>query len=267
MTNRLELNWKVDGFVDEQRYYCSETPIDPSNLPAPKAVLAGDIRSYIDAMIDINKTYYILLSSVKSGVEKLSDIKIVNTPEFQIDLKVDAGVFVNHGSTHLNMTWVGSPVFESDAVVLNGTQWLDVSDDEIFNFGTDSFEYVNEVYLTNISQWRILLSAKYSSGASYSQYGFGSGYLYIGESWGGFGSNLAANTAVTINSWNIVKLKRTPTLLELIINDVVVASKSITPAVTFNFNRNASGTRLFNITWSNQNSPFIGKVRRVTLKR
>ena len=37
MTNRLELNWELDGVVDEQRYYCSETPIDPLNLPVPKA--------------------------------------------------------------------------------------------------------------------------------------------------------------------------------------------------------------------------------------
>ena len=165
------------------------------------------------------------------------------------------------------MTWVGSPVFESDAVVLNGTQWLDVSDNEIFNFGIDSFEYVNEVYLTDISQWRILLSAKYSSGANYSQYGFASGHLYIGESWGGFGTNLLSSTAVVLNSWNEVKLKRTPTLLQLLINDVVVASRTIASTVTFNFNINSGGTRLFNITWSNQNSPFIGKVRRVTLKR
>ncbi|MBI1453695.1 hypothetical protein IL972_17540, partial [Acinetobacter sp. FL51] len=48
LTNRLELNWKLDGFVDEQRYYCSETPIDPENLPVPKAVLAGDVRTYVD---------------------------------------------------------------------------------------------------------------------------------------------------------------------------------------------------------------------------
>lgn len=79
MTNRLELNWKLDGFVDEQRYYCSETPIDPLNLPAPKDVLAGDVRSYVDAAIDVGKTYYVAVGSVKNGVEKLSDIASVTT--------------------------------------------------------------------------------------------------------------------------------------------------------------------------------------------
>lgn len=77
MTNRLELNWKLDGFVDEQRYYCSETPIDPENLPVPKAVLAGDVRAYVDTDVEIGKTYYVRVGSVKNDVEKLSDVVFV----------------------------------------------------------------------------------------------------------------------------------------------------------------------------------------------
>lgn len=78
MTNRLELNWKLDGFVGEQRYYCSETPIDPITPPTPKAVLAGDVRTYVDADIEIGKTYSICMSSVRNGIEKFSEIKSVN---------------------------------------------------------------------------------------------------------------------------------------------------------------------------------------------
>jgi hypothetical protein len=73
MTNRLELNWKVDGFVDEQRYYCSETPIDPENLPPPKAVLAGDERIYVDTDIVLGMTYYIRVAAIKNGVSKISE--------------------------------------------------------------------------------------------------------------------------------------------------------------------------------------------------
>lgn len=72
MTNRLELNWKVDGFIDEQRYYCSETPININDLPVPKAVLAGDVRNIIDSDI-AEKRYYLLLSSVKNSVEKFGE--------------------------------------------------------------------------------------------------------------------------------------------------------------------------------------------------
>lgn len=73
MTNRLEENWKLDGFVDEQRYYCSETPIDPDNLPVPKAVLAGDVRTYIDENIEKGEKYYIRFGAVKNNVEKISE--------------------------------------------------------------------------------------------------------------------------------------------------------------------------------------------------
>ena len=79
MTNRLELNWKLDGFVDEQHYYCAETSIDPLNLPVPKTILAGDIRTYIDTAIEVEKTYYVAIGSVRGGIEKLSDIAIVTT--------------------------------------------------------------------------------------------------------------------------------------------------------------------------------------------
>lgn len=82
MTNRLELNWKLDGFVDEQRYYCSETPIDPENLPEPKAVLANNARSYVDAAIEVDKTYYVCVGSVKNNIEKLSDEIVITTSSF-----------------------------------------------------------------------------------------------------------------------------------------------------------------------------------------
>ncbi|WP_291390493.1 LamG-like jellyroll fold domain-containing protein [Acinetobacter sp.] len=71
-TNRLELNWNLDGFIDEQRYYCSETPIDTANLPVPKAVLASHVRSYVDTDIEFGNTYYVVVSSVKGGIEKVS---------------------------------------------------------------------------------------------------------------------------------------------------------------------------------------------------
>lgn len=74
MTDRLELNWKLDGFVDEQRYYCSETAFTFANLPTPKAILANNVRSHVDTAITANKTYYIAVGAVKNSVEKLSAV-------------------------------------------------------------------------------------------------------------------------------------------------------------------------------------------------
>lgn len=72
MTDRIELSWDVPYAVDEQRYYCSETPIDVNNLPTPKAVLTGDTRTYTDTAIESGKKYYVAVGSVKNGVEKVS---------------------------------------------------------------------------------------------------------------------------------------------------------------------------------------------------
>lgn len=74
MTNRIELNWKLDGFVDEQRYYCSETVLDTNSLPIPKAVLAGDVRTYVDAAVEVGKTYYVAVGSMKNNIEKVSQV-------------------------------------------------------------------------------------------------------------------------------------------------------------------------------------------------
>lgn len=79
MTNRLELNWKLDGFVDEQRYYCSKTPIDVNNLPTPKAILDSTFRSYVDTDVLENHKYYIRISSIRSGFEKISNEVEIST--------------------------------------------------------------------------------------------------------------------------------------------------------------------------------------------
>lgn len=81
MTNRLELNWMLDGFVQELRYYFSESTIDVNNPPAAKLVLGGDVRSYVDYDIESGKTYYVRIGAVKNGIEKISDQTIVSTQQ------------------------------------------------------------------------------------------------------------------------------------------------------------------------------------------
>ena len=106
MTNRLELNWKLDGFVDEQRYYCSETQIDPANLPAHKAVLANDVRSYVDAAVEVGKTYYVAVSSVKGSIEKVSQvIEIITVGDEHWDKVV--GLYRQEGSNIVDLSTFG----------------------------------------------------------------------------------------------------------------------------------------------------------------
>lgn len=103
MTNRLELNWKLDGFVDEQRYYCSETPIDTQSLPAAKVILAGDVRTYIDTAVEVGKTYYVCVSSVKNGVEKIGNEVQVSTSIVQSYRYLRIYITANNGDTYTSL--------------------------------------------------------------------------------------------------------------------------------------------------------------------
>lgn len=130
MTNRIELNWKLDGAVDEQRYYCSETPLDPGNLPVPKTILAGDIRAYTDTAIEAEKTYYVAIGSVRGGIEKLSDIAIVTAAmadEYWVYVSSlvrfngpnNSPVFTDEKGTIWNRN--GSPIISTDQSKFGGS--------------------------------------------------------------------------------------------------------------------------------------------------
>lgn len=137
-TNRLELNWKLDGFVDEQRYYCSETPIDTENLPAPKAVLANGVRSYVDAAVDVGKTYYIRVGAVKNGIEKISS-EIFAGGDIYFD---NVTLLIDADGGYLNLINNTAIANNSNTVVTK----------EVANvlpkFSSDSFLYVNRRAIT-----------------------------------------------------------------------------------------------------------------------
>lgn len=117
MTNRLEMSWKIDGFVSEQRYYCSETPINLFALPAPKAVFTGDIRTFVDTNVVAGKTYYVRMSSVKNGIEKISNevrVELVTyINKFNLPLVSNVVDTVNSGwgSTVSNISFSNGAVF------------------------------------------------------------------------------------------------------------------------------------------------------------
>lgn len=149
MTNRLELNWKLDGFVDEQRYYCSETPIDTANLPVPKAVLANDVRSYVDAAVEVGKTYYVALGSVKNGVEKLSTVASIYAEDM-----INVVTFLRFGSTITDATskiWNVNNInlIANHAVFKTGYLESPVSSD--FAYGVGDFEWKVQLELSSAS--------------------------------------------------------------------------------------------------------------------
>lgn len=157
MTNRLELNWKLDGFVDEQRYYCSETPIDPENLPAPKAVLAGDVRTYVDTEIEIGKTYCVCVGSVRNGIEKISEEIYVFTGADEYSSNVIS--LLNFEASIIDeksriWTALATPVFTTDGFQLTGNDLATpyTSDFDWFN---DNYTIEGFVKASDWSSWSV----------------------------------------------------------------------------------------------------------------
>lgn len=123
MTDRLISNWDLDGFVDEQRYYCSTLPIDTNNPPPPKYVLDGDARSCIDTDISQGFTYHIRISSMRNGVEKFSEEKTVFVPqESQYDKVYYVGELPN-----ISRAAIFREIVESLGEEMVGIEWQNVA--------------------------------------------------------------------------------------------------------------------------------------------
>ena len=176
MTNRLELNWKLDGFVDEQRYYCSETSIDINNLPSSKAILSAKARSYVDTDIEIGKTYYIRIGSVKNGVEKLGEQISVSTDNTVYSCRYPLIKDAVDLITGKSLTLGSSSYITSDGCYFDGTvngfafknddisTTLGAHDFELsFKFKSDrstpSAEVLIENYNGETNSWQIIISA------------------------------------------------------------------------------------------------------------
>ncbi|UBQ36489.1 LamG domain-containing protein [Acinetobacter johnsonii] len=173
MTNRLELNWKLDGFVDEQRYYCSETPIDPDNLPVPKAVLAGDLRSHIDADIELGKKYHIAIGSVKKAVEKISEeIRVItNWPYYNANV-LSAMNFNGNFNDEKGLSWQNSGVqistsdykFGPSSAYFAANSHLRCFD-HIFVFNSNAYtiDFFIKINATTVADWPYIFASEHFS--------------------------------------------------------------------------------------------------------
>ena len=194
-TNRLELNWSLDGLVDEQRYYCSEIPIDPDNLPEPKAILDAMVRSYMDTDVLENQTYYIRIGSIKNGNEKLSDESQVNTLAINYTAKYPLIIDAKDVITNEQFTLFNSSI-SNDGVYFNGesSSYATKSDTPATTLGNADFtiEFLfksdraygsNEVLIDNYDgsgmSWQIMLDSNGRATMFNSGYAFRSNKSYL----------------------------------------------------------------------------------------
>lgn len=157
MTNRLELNWKLDGLVNEQRYYCSETPINPLSPPPPKAILAGDVRTYTDTNIEVGKKYYVRIGSVKNNVEKASDERSIIVQNLLINMPL-LNDLTNIGKASISAVNTGNVQYDLEKGALFG--------------GSSKYITINTNVVNFNADYKISLEVTPTSLAAVTQYGF-----------------------------------------------------------------------------------------------
>lgn len=252
MTNRLELNWKLDGFVDEQRYYCSESPIDPESLPIPKAILTADMRTYIDTAVESGKTYYVAVGSVKNSVEKLSEIKVFVPKIYHIWLEFNASGIVKKGTSTVGFsnsgcTFVQMPDGTYAARFVNYNTYLYSSSGASVQGDFEIEMVYTPVAIANFGVW---YDSRESAGwvANGQILGFNNGGAYVefrnsNASWAGGG--LSTDKHV-VNKKTKVTFRRIGNVWKYYIDDEFVSNLAITDPFLSN---------------ALQNQTFIGRVK------
>lgn len=116
MTRRIDYTFKIDGFFDSVNYYRSETPMNPSSMPAPTDTgITG--FTYTDDTIVNQINYYVRFGSVRGVIEKISDEIVVElAPRHLIDMSIENGVIVENGSLGVGWTIHGSASVLTDSV-------------------------------------------------------------------------------------------------------------------------------------------------------
>lgn len=244
MTNRLELNWKLDGFVDEQRYYCSETPIDPINLPSPKVILDGDLRSYIDTDIDIGKTYYICISSVKGSAEKLGVQKTVSTISNSLEQFV---VFYAPFTEDFNDTKGLSPIVSGPAVIDSADGAIEDGCLYANQDGRIRFDIGNVISEGVSFCFELYLKAGIGSGAVFGLFSdeseavgtvvmSGNGRLYISRNGFSWWLNGLQLPRLFDNEWHHLAISHNGTAVNIFIDGILSESYSLSGGITQAFN-------------------------------
>ena len=269
MTNRLELSWKVDGFVDEQRYYCSEIPVDPENLPAPKAVLANSARAYVDTDVIFDQKYHVMVGAVKNGVEKLSSEIVLYANNEPPASAVMALLNFENSLTDLTgkRTWTnGSPDevtiatdkfrFGSKSLRISRTSTgaigIQTADSDDFWFEDKDFGIEASVNLVSIGSYHTILSQRISASSdqAFSLYYYSDKIYFEYSANGNNAARLSGSISFSTNTWYDVQVVRKGNTLSIAVNGSVLNSIDIAgfvfanssqPIVVGHLNTSANG--------------------------
>lgn len=264
MTNRLELSWDVDGFFDEQRYYCSTSPIDINNLPVPKVVLTNDARTYTDTAITAGATYYVCIGSVKNGVEKLSDIIQIVASNDPFDTYVLSNLALSSDLTDKKgVGWTPSKpaTFTDNALTFDGSFRIYASSLATPNYNAANYNVQCLIKPSRLDLPYQNLFCKRDTATTYAEFLArleGNKVLITacsGNTWYSF----KGSTSLTTSSFYKIEMDRKGNIVTLYINDVAEGSFTLPNPVSLNSGGAASKVTLGAL--GDGTDPFYGLMR------
>lgn len=234
----LVLNWLVDGDIDEQRYYCSETPIDPENLAAPKVILTSNVRTCVDTDIEVGKTYYVRVGSVRNNVEKLSDELTVVAQDrtYRVQLNVTSLNLLNSYGT-LPLTWQqsGGDLLHANNEIKHTSDASYLKSNEVFNWnGVWDIEFDAYIDSTVSNAYKSIVSNKYH------EWVLGGAFIYYGDTGassyevgrfgiGNYGADGLMSDVMSKDTWHHVRcIKTADHKYTMHVDDVLQYSNAIT---------------------------------------
>ncbi len=277
MTNRIELAWDLDGFVQEQRYYCSLTTIDINSPPNPKVILGAEVRSYTDLDVTLEQVLHVRVSSIKNGTEKFSDEIVVNIGEtLFVDLSVEAGVLINRGETmwanYRGVQFIDDYMLFNAATSSDNTSYLQSHD--LFNWSSDWEIEAEIMRATTTSATGTIFSNNNTTGSKQS----GSCWIYTGSTSGStstvrnkfhIGGEVSGygTTDIPVGSYHKVKMKKQGLVISSFINDVLTNSFNITAAQQAALNVDHGPMNIGNNIINQQSGQFVGRIKSLKVRK
>lgn len=153
-------------------------------------------------------------------IKNTTEIANVDNPSVYFPLETNA---INIGFNGLTVNSVGSPTYTTvngkKCIQFASGKYLTINTSNILNLGTNSDFYIEmEVNLTSFLTYNMLItnSNSWTSG-SQSIWINNSGYINIQDF---NGTSFVNNNAITLNTWNKIKIYRKDNILTISVNDI-----------------------------------------------
>lgn len=225
---KIDYAFEVDGFYDSVNYYRSETPMNPTAMPAPTATGISGF-AYSDTTAEANKEYFVRFGSIKNSIEKISDeisVYSKNLTHYTAFFDLNSNLIDRKGGASLALI-EGVLAYENSSLKLNGASYVRRSATSAVHFGTSDFTVECEFKAADVGSSvrdQVLIDTFASSGNTWQMVLSPAGKLYIWYYAGSGVTLMQSPSSYLDGNWHRVKWTRSGNINKLYVDNVEVAS-------------------------------------------